>query len=235
MTPRHFLKRDFLDFRLHWALIGLISIPMIWWLRSESFVFWVWFIIGQTYFMWGMMGTAHCFPVVQKARDRISRSYLLSLPIPRKTVFAIQHLRCVVFWLPCVLLALYCLASKRIHPDSVLEVLVFFLGIAATIGFFIESSVWMTLEEERMACYMSRAERLVGRARSYLLMVGGCLPLYYAWANMLLPSDPRYLGNSWFYRTMALCIPSLVFPIAGVLTVALTVYNARRWCVIRSN
>src|SRR5262245_14881244 len=106
----HFLRRDFRDFQTWWALLGVLTIgalvaehllsalvPTRVFTRLPTFMglFWI-------YTIFEMVSIPHVLGGVWRTQHQTSRYYLLSLPLSHRKLFAIQHARLAVFWLPLI-------------------------------------------------------------------------------------------------------------------------------------
>jgi len=96
---RHFVRRDLRDFLFWWiglaavtlvvaALAGLVGLVLA--------IFFLW----MAYYMFAFLAGPQLLGSVWRTQHQWSRHYLLALPISHWRLFAIQHVRILVFWLP---------------------------------------------------------------------------------------------------------------------------------------
>ncbi len=235
----HFLKRDLQDFLLWWIGIGIVTLlagagawvaPGHW-----GIGWWLW----TAYYFFAFFAGPQVLGSVWRTPHQWSRHYLLALPIPHRRLFAIQHVRMLVFWLPVSLLSAVAPALGDSTGRSFTPVGwgLYYLGLLTSVGLLMEMNVWVTLDQERIATYVPKRQRLGAWARMFGVMYGLMGFLGLAWYDLLVARPVRG-GHRDPFDAFALAVLSywpgasaVLFP-AGLLLGALWArYNARRWCV----
>jgi hypothetical protein len=232
----HFVRRDFLDHRPYWGLVAILTV-----LYAVTLVVFQGAgifgtqLLGMAYVVFAMSGEAWVMGSVWRSQYHLSRHYLLALPLSHKRLFLIQHLRIGVFWLPVLIAGVLTpliweeLARKLTAPLYVFHI----FALLTSIGLFIESTAWMTLEWERMSRYVPAGRRLWTWVRVLVVTYGAMAILGLGWLNLLswwvVGAPPlRILTGAASLVTVPAWI---LFPAAFVLTIVWMRVNARRWCV----
>jgi hypothetical protein len=236
----HFVKRDFLDF-LHWwvlllaVTVLLTGLPYV--LGKQAFLPATMVALFWLYFMFAALPEAMILGSVWRSQHLLSRHYLLSLPLPHKTLFRGLQFRMLVFWLPLLLLSI--LTTLIFFTNSHLPFpgpkfwLLFFLGMFVSVGLIIHDNIWSTLETERIVSYLAKRERTWAYFRLYTVVGISFIVLWLGWGSLV-----------------ASYVPSVVLPFVGtrlnfilnhngawifigglVVLVFLGRHNQRRWCV----
>lgn len=233
----HFLKRDFRDFQIWWAVLGVLTVGVVVaslllpWLPVLMMLLWA-------YMMFAFSAVHHVLGSVWRTQHQASRYYLLSLPLSHKKLFAIQHARLAVFWLP--LIALGSLGPRWEGPESLFFSLFsnadwafYYFGLFTSVALLIEDNVRSTLETERIASYVPRGQRAWAWTYTFTLTFGALGLLGIAWHDLLLHS-PALTGVKTF-RPFGLSYWEgswrILFPLGLVLAALEARWNARRWCV----
>jgi len=176
---------------------------------------------------------------VWRSQHQWSRHYLLSLPLSHRRLFAIQHLRMLIFWLPLLLLS----GSSPAWADlgwtrlTMGDRVLYYFGLLTSVGLMLEGQIWMTLDMERVAMYVPKGQRVW----AFAIRIGGmyCLMglLSLAWADLLsFRAVPR--GSLHFLGPLSMLgfvyrpgIAYAIFPVGCLLAVFWMRHNRRRWCV----
>src|SRR5262249_43559769 len=229
----HFVKRDLRDFLVWWValaaltlLIGAAS------LFTDSTMIFLW----MTYYMFGLVAGPQVLGSVWRTQHQWSRHYLLALPIAHRRLFAIQHVRMLMFWLPLIIATSVSPVVTGFgvrHFDAV-DWALYYFGVLVTIGILIEQQIWMTLDMERIATYLPKSQRVWAWVRSMGLMWGMMVVLAVAWFDILFRSSGvrfdfapfSFVRFVWWSGAAV-----VIFPAAFVITGFWARHNARRWCV----
>lgn len=230
----HFLKRDILDFRLLW--IGLLVVTLLWaigsrWVFGESG--WKFLLLG--YYLFGLVPQNFVLGSPWRTQHQMSRHYLLSLPIGHKTLFLIQNIRLIIFWLPA--LAFGGLApffgSRLIEHFTTVHWGFFYFGLVVSIGFMEQMGIWTMLEWERLTSYIQPSDRFLSYGKIFGVSFGGTMVIFGAWTDLLLLNFPIALFfPSQFYQLFSIMQFSYLVFTMGFLILGFWIpRNARRWCV----
>ena len=230
----HFLKRDFLDFRLLW--IGLLIVTLLWAMGSKR-------IFGTTgleylffgYIFFGMLPQNFILGSPWRTQHQISRHYLLSLPLAHKNLFLIQNIRMMIFGFPALALGslLPFWGSSLFDHFTGLSWVLFYSGLVVSFGLLEQIGIWTTLEWERVTSYLQPSERFGAYMKIFVGSFGVMIILSWAWVDLLLPDYPFFLFTPHQLHQLFSTIPfsQIVFP-AGLLLLGFWIpHNARRWCV----
>lgn len=236
----HFVKRDFLDHRLAWAALAIMTALCFGGLRLAGTYFLVREIARQTllltYIMFGVTSSQSVLGSAWRTQYQLSRHYLLALPIPHRRLFIIQQVRVVVFWLPIVIGGgLWPLVGAL--NFTLAEWLLYYLGIVTSVGLLIQGMFWTTLESERIMSYVPKGKRLLVWAKLMAVSFGVVFGLMLAWVDLvflrwLLRDHPALAPLTREAFAPFHSLPSeVVFPVGFLLLIFSTRHNARRWCV----
>ncbi len=235
----HFLKRDFQDSLLWWLGVGIVTLLV----GAGAWVvpgrwdpgWWLW----AAYYLFAFFGAPQVLGSVWRTPHQWSRHYLLALPIPHWRLFAIQHVRMLVFWLPVSLLSGVAptVGDSEWRPFTPVDWGLYYLGLLTSVGLLMEMGVWMTLDQERIATYVPKRQRLWAWARIFGVMYGLMGLLGLAWYDLLI-ARPLRGGRRDSFAALALVVLShwpgasiVLFPAGLLLGILWARYNARRWCV----
>ena len=154
----HFLRRDFRDFQVWWALLGVVTIGLL--VASVLLprlpALWV---LVWTYAVFATSSVNHVLGSVWRTQHQASRYYLLSLPLSHKKLFAIQHARLAVFWLPLIALgSVGPMWEGQAWPHfSGYDWALYYFALLTSATLLIEDIVRSRLDMERIASYVPRA------------------------------------------------------------------------------
>jgi hypothetical protein len=230
MTARHFLKRDFLDFRLYWIILGIITAFYIFtygvvrhsWLGLE-WLFWA-------YFMFAIIPVNYILGSVWRTQHQLSRHYLLALPINHKRLFALQHLRILIFWFPLLSLgSLYPFLSGMSSSFAWNAWLLYYMGLLTTAGLYLEYFIWSTVEWEEISRYLPKGARFGAYLKLFVVPWAiFFLLLLPAWVSLLLSTIPSLTDSLLGIGSPS---PWIVFLIGVIVLIIWIPRNARKWCV----
>jgi hypothetical protein len=231
----HFVRRDFLDQRPYWGMVAAVTVLYAVALFFQGPEIFRTQLLGMAYFIFGMSGESWVMGTAWRSQYHLSRHYLLALPIRHKTLFVIQHIRIAVFWVPVLIAGIVApwiwgeLAGRLAMPRYLFHL----FALLTSIALVIESSMWMTLEMERLSRYVPAGRRLWTWVRAIILQCGALAILglgwFDLWARPLIgPPRARILPT---LVPLAGTLPWIVFPAALLLAIAWFRHNARRWCV----
>lgn len=239
MTLRRFLKRDLIDFRGHWIFLALataLAISAALFFAGRIGLHYVYIPLVQIYGLYGFIVTMIVYGGTPRQHSCLSRHYLLSLPIKRKELFVIQHVRSFIFWLPFVVLCgLYPLMPFEHLPRG--SVIIFYPALLVTVGIANELSVSAAICAETSNRYASKGERFgVGVVSACFILMAYLLLM--AWIRLASPFTSadvaRQLAGRKFdllFLVFAVPWPQFVFPTYGLLLFFWVPRNARKWCV----
>ena len=232
----HVVRRDLRDCLFWW--IGLAAATLVVAaLAVSSFGYPVLTFLWTAYYMFAFLASPHVLGSVWRTQHQWSRHYLLALPIAHRRLFAIQHVRMLMFWLPLVVVIALWPAMpgpgwKRFGPTGWA---LYYVGLPVSVGLLIEGQIWVTLDMERIATYLPKNQRVWAWVRSMGVMYATMLVLAAAWFDLLIPFPEArwaYLGPFGLVRFLSWPgISIVIFPAACVLAVLWARHNARRWCV----
>jgi len=232
----HFVRRDLRDFLFWW--IGLAAVTLVVaalaaslaWYSAISFLW-------MAYYMFAFLAGPQLLGSVWRTQHQWSRHYLLALPISHWRLFAIQHVRILVFWLPLGIVsaaapALPALGWRHFGP---IEWVLYYFGLPASVSLLVEMQIWTTLDMERIATYLPKNQRVWAWVRSMGLIYVVMGILLVAWLDLLFPSSAlhlEHLGPFSLVRFVSWPGASFViFPVAFLLAILWARHNARSWCV----
>ena len=230
----HFLKRDFLDFRLWWALVAAVTFiwlviemvaPTVFGSVSDQF-------LVLAYLMFAMMPQSYILGSVWRTQHQLSRHYLLALPLPHRRLFVIQHARLLPFWLPLFIVVsvgpvFWGLGERPARPDVWI---LHCVGVVASTALLIEHGIWSTLETERISRYVPSGQRLLAWIR--MIAVGwGVLGLIVAGWTSLIGVWPLARLHVFAPFMFLMFLPYAIFPALILMAVLWARRNARDWCV----
>ena len=221
----HFLRRDFRDCQLYWAILLFITIAA---LVSGAIGLPVLF---SAYFMFPSMAQNYILGSPWRTQHQMSRHYLLALPISHRRLFVIQQVRMLVFWLPLLVL-MSCLSFTM--PKSGLIGFFYYFGLLVSVALFMHSQIWSALEMERISTYLPKGQRLWAYIKFFIVTAGTMMILGFGWANLLsndlIARSPRV--PLWGFLSLMRWLPTpVIFLAALILLVFWIPHNARRWCV----
>jgi hypothetical protein len=231
----HFLRRDFRDFLIWWVFLVVITVGVVvanlLRPRLPGFALLLW-----VYVMFEMSSVNHVLGSVWRTQHQASRYYLLSLPLSHRTLFAIQHARLAVFWLPLIAL---CGVGPRWDgqhwpPFGGYDWALYYFALLTSVALVMEVTVRSTLDMERIASYVPRGQRVWAWASTFIVTFGVMALLGVAWVDLFLGPIPlEGLGASGPFGLLPYWKGSsrILFPISLVLAVLGARWNARRWCV----
>ena len=230
----HFVRRDLRDFLFWWVALAAVTVLVVagaLWLADPSLIVFVW----AAYLMFALIAGPQLLGSWWRTQHQWSRHYLLALPVSHRRLFAIQHVRILMFWLPLVILCAVAAAVpgpwwKRF---ATLDWVRYYFGLAASIGLLIEMQIWTTLDMERIATYLPKNKRAWAWIRSMGVMYAVMAALGAAWMDVglgaLRVEHPGFFSTAPFFVWPGASI--VIFP-AAFLTAALWArHNARSWCV----
>src|SRR5882724_8157120 len=182
----HFVRRDLRDFLFWWIAIGAITLLVgacavgLGWYSAITFLW-------MAYLMFAIIAGPQLLGSVWRTQHQWSRHYLLALPISHWRLFAIQHVRTLMFWLPVVILGAVepALPGPGWKRFDTIDWVLYYFGLPASIGLLIEMQIWTTLEIERIVTYLPKNKRVWAWVRSMGLtyaVIGG---LSVAWFDLL--------------------------------------------------
>lgn len=227
---RHFLRRDFLDFRLGWIIVAIITglglgtFAVSAHTASLAGLFYA-------YFIFALLPIGHIQGSLWRTQHQMSRHYLLSLPVSHKRLFVVQQIRLVVFWLPLATLAALApfLTGVGQRWSGTGIWLLFYFALLTTISFFMHTMTWQGLEMERISSYVPKGRRVWITIRHIGVFVTGYAVLGFAWQD-LLDTGTFFPFMRTVYRTNHL-LASLVFPAVFIVLTLWIPRTARRWYV----
>ncbi|MBS1958672.1 MAG: hypothetical protein JST80_04290 [Bdellovibrionales bacterium] len=157
----HFIKWDIISFKIYWILLATASISIVLFFGTSAdsarmllFLF----------FMFGIVPTHHITGSKLRSQHVMSRSYLLSLPIKRQTLFFYIIIRKLVFYLPLILL-FYCLPKLAVSTISPVFAktdftnLSFYFLVPVLIVLFILLGLQNKLETEKLSAHTTTDKR----------------------------------------------------------------------------
>ncbi len=239
----HFLKRDLLDFKIGWLFIGFLTILCV-----LSAKFWenTWSlgILFYVYVLFGMLPIQAILGSVWRSQHRLSRHFLLSLPLPHKNLFLIQNVRLLIFALPAMVLGSLSPFLSLWEDSSVTVHLLnlYYFGLVISVGLFGQLMIWTTLEQEHIASNLLKVARLRAQIRLFVLFAGIPLVLGMAWAGLyyreilfkFIPPEELEVvlsQSTEMQRFLLLPLAECIFPLGFLCLIFWIFHNRRRWCV----
>ena len=241
----HFLKRDFLDFRVYWFIVAGITLaygmahhftkldsPGSPWSSLQVLLF--------AYFFLAIMPQSYVLGSVWRTQHQLSRHYLLALPISHRHLFTIQHYRMVVFWIPVLgLCSIYPFLGKGFSSASWDTWMVYYIALLTTCVLFIEYGIWSTVQWEEMTSYLPQSARMRAWLKMLVPIAVFLLVVEPAWMRLLTPIwFPRLKQMPDTFSFLGVLMgatgppPSLVFPALALFLIVYWIpHNARKWCV----
>jgi hypothetical protein len=232
----HFIRRDFLDHRPHWGLLAavtaLYAVALPFFSGARTFGTQ---LLGVVYVMFALSGENSVMGTVWRSQYHLSRHYLLALPIAHKKLFVLQHLRIGAFWLPVLIAGTVGpLVWEQLARTLTLRLYVFHVfALLTSVGLLIESTMWMTLEMERLSRYVPSGRRLWTWVRAQVVTCAAMAFLGLGWFGLLawgLVGAPP-LSALTTAALLAAIPPRIIFPVALVWAILWMRRNASRWCV----
>lgn len=240
---KHFLKRDFLDHRLGWAIVLAVTIAWAVAYRTDLLTFGSWHMLLIIYFFFSIAPEKEILGSVWRTQHLMSRHYLLSLPLPHRKLFALQHVRILAFWLPLLLFAGLAPFLAGISQSFTATTWFFyFLGVPITAGLWIEYDIWSTMEWERITSYLPKGARIGAYLKVFAFPLALMFLIFPAWNDLLIPTvypelaiqlsdSPRYSLSFFLLADLGVPLAQIVFPTSAIVLLFWIRHNARRWCV----
>jgi hypothetical protein len=166
---RHFLRYDFLVLKLHWIILGIMTLILwpIWkagMIRFDAFAF--------IYFISPVSALQLIIGTTWRSQHVISVFYLLSLPVERKRLYWIVQVRAMVMFLPLIIvlsITPFVTETELMFyfrdPGRFLAYFIFTLG---GVVWMINKSIWTQQTIVKITSHLT----LVARFRSWCLLLG---------------------------------------------------------------
>jgi len=232
----HFVKRDLRDFLFWWTALAAVTLLVgasAGWLVGSSARVFLW----MAYFVFAFATGPQLLGSTWRTQHQWSRHYLLALPLSHWRLFAIQHIRILIFWLPLVVLAVVesALPGLEWKRFDTIDWVLYYFGLPASISLLIEMQIWTTLDMERIATYLPKNKRLWAGVRCMGLMYVVMGGLASAWFDLLLPVGAlraQHFGLFSVFPPVSWPGASfIIFPVAFLAAALWARHNARSWCV----
>ena len=219
----HFLKRDFIDFRLEWVILLIVTTLAVVVSYTPAARF-SWIGLLYAYGIFAIAPLPEILGSVWRTQHHLSRHYLLSLPVPHKKLFLIQQIRLLTFCLPLMILGCLWpfLTSIGLKSFTLETWILYYFGLFISVSLLIHSMIWQTLEMERISSYLPRGERLWANIKLFVVWMGLWVIPAVAWVDLLKAGGPIY---------KSIHLAHVVFPAMFIVLIFLIPRNARRWCV----
>lgn len=220
----HFVRRDFQDFRLGWILVFVVSLLAIPGLLMGPRGF-VLYGLAWAYGMFGMAPIQEILGSTLRNQHQLSRHYLLSLPVSHTRLFQIQQLRIFVFCIPLILLAgVLPFVLDDTSKANVFIFALYYFNLVVSLGIFVHSMIWLALEQERIAGYIPRRERLWVHIKSMIIFIALFTVPTFVWQDLFRAVGKQPTIKSFTYICLIAMTATLIFLFSR---------NRSRWCVTR--
>lgn len=160
----HFLRADFITFRIYWVFLLLAEIIIHFGSAiglSDTYA-----TTASTYvcFLFGLLPLAHIIGSRFRNQQYMSRSYLLSLPIERGRLFRILQIRSLMYWLPMFFeLAIAVAGPNGVWTNStrsLIAIICLFLLTCCGLVWFINNQIRTHLNVENISSYLKMNQRM---------------------------------------------------------------------------
>src|SRR6266850_1824738 len=230
----HFIRRDLRDFLFWWVAMAAATVLVvacaIWFADPPVIV-----VLLPAYLMFALTAAPHLLGSWWRTQHQWSRHYLLALPLSHRRLFAIQHVRILIFWLPLTLL---CAVAPAVPAPwwnrfGTMHWLLYYFGLSASINLMIEMQIWTTLDMERIVTYLPRNQRAWAWIRSMGVMLAVISGLWAAWTDVVFSAlgvqqRGLFIAGPLFSWPGASIV---IFPAAFLAAALWARHNARSWCV----
>lgn len=162
---QHFILRDIKDFAFHWTILAICLIIAIitYFVTPKEIAGAIPFALAYGCFFFAFIPMGHIIGSAWRSQHMLSRSYLLSLPVPRITCFNINILRSFVFWIPFVLCAFLIphFSYRSSYGKYYFNVFAGFYPLGVLLGIFAyQCTMFVTvIHHEEIMRLVSREER----------------------------------------------------------------------------
>lgn len=205
----HFLKRDLKTYRFFWCAL-VISIAGMWpfVFSAENGIYPL--LLAQLYFFFAMIPLQELTGVTWRSQHIMSRSYLLSLPVRRRSLFAIVQLRALVFWLPLLAFGALCplfnFHTKFILTKFGISYSIYVLTLLTGAAWFCNDQIHAQLQWEKINAHLTMSQRVWAWIRLLLfrmIEMGVVGYTVFNAARIFTPLSflvPAFLGVCIFFR-----------------------------------
>ncbi|MCC7441701.1 MAG: hypothetical protein IT285_08710 [Bdellovibrionales bacterium] len=187
----HFLRRDFVTYRVFWIVLLVASALAVPYLNAVDDPDRPMFVLSYMYFFFAVSPLAGLIGVTWRSQHVMSRNYLLSLPVPRKRLFAWLQVRAGVFWLPYLLLCFVApFLSHSVWRFLIylrLEYVEFLMASVLGVFWLVNTGITMQLMTERITGYLDLRLRFA----AWIILIGSYV------LEVLLLFLPLVLGRRW--------------------------------------
>lgn len=187
----HFIKRDFNSYKFFWVILMIFSclgVPAI--LRSEAWLF----LLGYGYFFFGLVPINNLTGVTWRSQHVMSRNYLLSLPIKRKSLFLITQVRALVYFGP---FAIYALSAPFLSQNFTKAFgiageyyLIYAVMVVFAVIWLINYMINMQLGWERVTTYLTQQQRAKEWVKIMVVSFGEFFIVGFCFIGPLLKINP---------------------------------------------
>lgn len=168
----HFVKRDFISHRLPWAILILFTIFSLMFFSYNHLIY-----IGllYAYLLFAMTPMTEMTGAKWRSQHVMSRSYLLALPVERKTLFWFTQFRALIFFMPliifCYILPTFLPEAHRIYINFVpknFPIGIYHVLVLVMVVWLLNCMMSLPLGFEKVWTYPTQQKRL----RAYIVMIG---------------------------------------------------------------
>jgi hypothetical protein len=168
----HFVKRDFISHRLPWVVLILFTFFSLLFFSYNHLIY---MGLLYAYLLFAMTPMSELTGAKWRSQHVMSRSYLLALPVERKTLFWYTQWRALIFFTPLIALA-YILPTflpeaRRVYINFVprdFPLGIYHVLVLVMVVWMLNSMISLPLSFEKVWGYPTQQKRMM----AYVRMIG---------------------------------------------------------------